>query len=234
MPKNQQTSVAPNYEKTGELAVHSVWKTIQGEGPFSGMVAIFVRLWGCNLKCPACDTDYTSKKGLFSPDGLLKEIQTIDNKPGLVVLTGGEPLIQNVIPFIGLLLRRDYQVQVETNGTFVPDRPFPHFNNLSVVCSPKMSYCDVPHRIITAWKYIIEAGYVDSDDGLPTRVLGMNVRPYRPRFNDPQVEHAPVFVQPQDDNDPDKDRANLEEAKRSCLKYGYRLSLQIHKIIGME
>ena len=45
----------PSYE--GTLQVHSIFKTIQGEGPFCGTPCVFVRLAGCNLQCPACDTD---------------------------------------------------------------------------------------------------------------------------------------------------------------------------------
>ena len=234
---NRQTPLEPNYDRLGELAVHSVWKTIQGEGPLTGTPAIFVRVYGCNLKCPSCDTDYTSTKMLYNPESLLKKIQGIQNKPCLVVLTGGEPLIQNVVPFISLLLQRDYHVQIETNGTFCPPAfftaPTP---GLSIVCSPKMGYVNIPQNLITAWKYIIEAGHVDAEDGLPTRVLGMNSKPFRPggRVQDPQVKTAPIYVQPQDDMDEEKNKANTLEAVRSCMQFGYILSTQIHKIVGVE
>src|SRR3954467_9071958 len=42
------------------LSIHSIFYTLQGEGPYSGCPAVFMRLAGCNLQCPGCDTDYTS------------------------------------------------------------------------------------------------------------------------------------------------------------------------------
>ena len=44
------------------LAINSIFYTIQGEGPFAGSPAVFVRLAGCNLQCPMCDTEYTSRQ----------------------------------------------------------------------------------------------------------------------------------------------------------------------------
>ena len=66
--KNQYRGPATAYEFNGQpiekvqrtfdgtLEVHSIFKTIQGEGPFCGTPAVFIRLAGCNLQCPWCDT----------------------------------------------------------------------------------------------------------------------------------------------------------------------------------
>lgn len=53
---------------------------------------------------------------------------------------------------------------------------------------------------------------------------------YRPQRNHP----APIYVQPMDEGDPEANAANLAEAVRASLKYGYRLSLQLHKIAGLD
>ena len=56
------------------LEVHSIFYTLQGEGPFCGSPAIFIRLAGCNLQCPGCDTDYTSKREHLSPETIVKRL----------------------------------------------------------------------------------------------------------------------------------------------------------------
>ena len=56
---NSQAIEKSAHYTTRSYDVHSIFPTIQGEGPFVGQPAIFIRLAGCNLQCPACDTDYT-------------------------------------------------------------------------------------------------------------------------------------------------------------------------------
>ena len=61
--KNQQLADKPVLNETGlSLQVNSIFYTIQGEGPFAGRPAIFIRLAGCNLQCPGCDTEYTKRQ----------------------------------------------------------------------------------------------------------------------------------------------------------------------------
>ena len=73
------------------LDVHSIFYTIQGEGPFTGCPAVFVRLAGCNLKCPGCDTDYTSNRTPMTAEQILNKILELASPATLVVITGGEP-----------------------------------------------------------------------------------------------------------------------------------------------
>ena len=68
---NQQAPEKQQLRGDGLLAVHSIFYTIQGEGPFAGETAVFVRLAGCNLQCPLCDTDYTSDRRMVGPMGLV-------------------------------------------------------------------------------------------------------------------------------------------------------------------
>ncbi|WP_046973456.1 7-carboxy-7-deazaguanine synthase QueE, partial [Dyella japonica] len=95
--------------------------TIQGEGPFCGQPAVFVRLAGCNLQCPGCDTNYTSNRKKMSHSDIWQEIVHVtgEAKTKLVVITGGEPFRQpEVVNFINYLIdMKGYRVQVETNGT---------------------------------------------------------------------------------------------------------------------
>lgn len=110
-PREKQHLASPDL-----LDVIDVWNTIQGEGPFAGCPATFVRLAGCNLKCTLCDTDYTSKRRVMSLLELVTWIRTLCASD-LVVITGGEPFRQNVNKLVEVLLGYGYKVQVETNGT---------------------------------------------------------------------------------------------------------------------
>lgn len=204
------------------------WKTIQGEGPFVGMPAAFIRLAGCNLQCPMCDTDYTKNRMLVSVGTIVNTVCQIQWQGRLVVITGGEPFRQSIAPLVRELLLKHYTVQIETNGTlYRDDLPY---DKIHIVCSPKSPVINGqlrPH--IKALKYVVQAGHIDAGDGLPTSVLGMKCRAARPLgFN-----LSDIYVQPADEDDPIKNKANLDAALASCMKFGYRMCLQTHKLLGL-
>jgi len=95
--KNIQPIEKSVFDEEGRLNVVKVWSTIQGEGPFTGTPAVFVRLAGCNLQCPLCDTNYTTNRKLRSAEEVADLVQSEHSKTSLVVLTGGEPFRQNVM-----------------------------------------------------------------------------------------------------------------------------------------
>lgn len=136
--------------------------TIQGEGPSAGRVACFVRLSGCNLDCDWCDTPYTwdwkGKNGVtydrrieshrMSTDDVLAALAA--SVPTLVVLTGGEPLLQQVAltDLAGKLVADGWDVEVETNGTVKPNDELVGLVRFNV--SPKLANSGVAvHR---RWK----------------------------------------------------------------------------------
>ena len=103
-------------------AVNEVFESVQGEGPDIGRRAAFVRFSGCNLACSFCDTRHEEHLAMDAGDieRTLREMQRdrdIDKhgKP-LVVLTGGEPLLQIDEDLLTLLARR-FELAVETNGS---------------------------------------------------------------------------------------------------------------------
>lgn len=208
------------------LLVHSKWNTIQGEGLFAGTSASFIRLVGCNLQCPLCDTDYTSVRKVETVDSIINWIEAQNHK--LVVLTGGEPFRQNLEKLVMSLFHdSDKLLQIETNGVFIPESF--RTGDATVVCSPKTTKISKrAGEVVDAWKYVLRAGYIDLLDGLPISALGMNQSPSRPTNN------SPIFVQPCDDKDPVQNRLNLKATVESCMKFGYRLCLQIHKIAEMD
>ena len=243
---NNQPPEKPVQSDGAVLDVHSIFPTIQGEGPFAGRPAVFVRMAGCNIICPGCDTEYTAGRHSMSVKDIYSEVRRLGTlslptegvhilpQQCLTVITGGEPFRQPILPLISELLDLDGGVQVETNGTLCPD-DFDFLmdlfdRDLSIICSPKTA--SVNEAILTvahAFKYVVEYGQTDPDDGLPTTVLGRPNRPARPNFYQHQV-----YVQPADSGDPVKNAANTEEAVRSCRKFGYTLSLQLHKILGLD
>lgn len=216
----------------GELIIHSIFPTIQGEGIFAGDPATFVRLAGCNLRCPACDTDYTSVAELNSVKFIKSYIDSVSAPNKLVVITGGEPFRQDISVLVTTLVDAGYRIQIETNGTLPPTYDVNKYSdNVWIMCSPKVGRLHkdlIPH--VSAYKYVVGYNEVDLIDGLPTRVLGLKSRPARP----PQEHERLVFIQPMDSKDAEVNGKHLQAAKESALNHGYTLCLQIHKIINVE
>jgi 7-carboxy-7-deazaguanine synthase len=121
-------------------------------------------------------------------------------------------------------------VQVETNGTLYNDSLPWGVRWFEVVVSPKAPrvHQGLRHKVV-AYKYVLKAGEVDPNDGLPTNVLGTGQRPART-----SLPNGCIYLQPQDEHDEEKNQANLRACLESCMRFGYRLGLQYHKIIGVE
>lgn len=215
------------------LDVVEMFRTIQGEGPFAGQGAVFLRLAGCNLRCFWCDTDFSTNVRNLHIDHIIECLseQALGTRIDLVVITGGEPLLQNIAPIVKRLLALHWRVQIETAGTCWVDG-LPEHPDLTIVCSPKTPAVD-KHVALRChhWKYVID-GAVSQYDGLPvmsTQHDGRMREMYRC-----DTEHNIVYVQPCDRGNPDHNERNLRLAVNSAQKHGYILSLQQHKIIGVE
>lgn len=220
----------------GMLSIHSIFHTIQGEGPFCGTPSVFIRLAGCNLQCPGCDTDYTSNRFDAGPQALLERVREHQSR-GLVVITGGEPFRQDFSKLLNVLTDAGYYVQIESNGTLEPfDYPYSTMPDLRVgvyvVCSPKAGKVHPKMNDVSCcFKYVVAHDSIH-EDGLPLRALEHRASPYVAR--PPQGWHRPIYVQPMDEKDPDVNEKNLRAAIASCMAHGYILQLQVHKLINME
>lgn len=236
-----KNAVAKPYpDKDGKLTITEVFETLQGEGPQAGWPSVFVRLTACNLRCWFCDTDFERGRE-YTVSELLDQISQARarNRSNLVVITGGEPLLQNIIPLVAMLTLYHIRVSIETAGTLYVkgmDQFFGKFGQAhfghSIVCSPKTPKINPDlEPLITAYKYIVQAGHVDAD-GFPnasTQAQGAPIKLFRP----PADSEVPIYYQPMDEYEDAKNAANLEAARDLAMTYGRRLSVQMHKLANL-
>ncbi len=98
------------------LLVHELYRSIQGESSFTGRRCAFIRLTGCNLRCSWCDTPHAFKGGTrMTLDAIVEATLALDTP--LVLLTGGEPLLQPAAPaLLARLCDAGKTVLLETSG----------------------------------------------------------------------------------------------------------------------
>lgn len=204
-------------------AVKEIFYTLQGEGRQAGRAAVFCRLAGCNLwsgreedraeaVCQFCDTDFV---GLDGENGGRYEAETLAamiaslwpaEGPRLVVLTGGEPLLQVDEALTTALHAQDFEIAVETNGTIAPP---PGIDWLCV--SPKAGST-----------LAVQAGdelklVFPQADAMPAMFEGLAFKHF--------------LLQPMDG--PARE-TNTQAAIAYCMAHPHwRLSLQTHKTLGI-
>ena len=192
--------------------INEIFYSLQGEGYHSGTPAVFVRFSGCNLRCAFCDTQH--QQGIMMS---LQEIVDEVNKypiASLVVLTGGEPSLFIDEAFVAELKQKTGKtIATETNGT----RPLP--SNLDwVTLSPKSAFegGDLDHCVLTRC------------DELKVVYLGQDLTQYD------GIEAKYRFLQPCFSEDEKQRKANLESCIQAVMSHpNWRLSLQIHRILGL-
>ncbi|HEY2358975.1 MAG TPA: 7-carboxy-7-deazaguanine synthase [Phenylobacterium sp.] len=206
-------------------AVKEIFLTLQGEGGQAGRPAVFCRFAGCNLwsgreadraeaVCKFCDTDFVGMDGsgggrFASPNGLAEAVEAAwqggpENR--LVVLTGGEPLLQLDGPLVDALHARGFSLALETNGTIAAPE------GVDWICvSPKADAALAQTRGQ-------ELKLVYPQDGVdPARFEGLAFE----RF----------ALQPMDGP---RLAENTREAITYCLAHPrWRLSVQTHKYLGI-
>lgn len=209
-------------------SVKEIFYTLQGEGAQAGMPAVFCRLAGCNLWtgresdrasaiCRFCDTDFVGIDGTLGgkyaqAHELADQIEALwpagDRAHRLVVLTGGEPLLQVDAALIDALHARDFRIAVETNGTLAAPV------GIDWLCvSPKAN---------APWlqQQGQELKLVWPQPGLDLQAIAATG----------QFSHH--FLQPMDGPN---QAANLAICIAACLQHpAWRLSLQTHKISGIR
>lgn len=192
------------------MKVNETFLSLQGEGYFTGKAAFFLRLSGCNLRCPFCDTQHQSYTEM-SEDEIVAEASR--HKPRHIVITGGEPALQLTRTLVDKLHEAGFFIQVETNGTL----PLPEGIDW-VTCSPKG---DFPQFPVDELK-VLFMGDVTDPEAIISPLLG-------------KESGVKLYLQPLDTGNEKQNRAIL----RSCINYvlqhpWWSLSLQTHKIIGIK
>ena len=193
--------------------INEIFYSLQGEGFHTGTPAVFVRFSGCNLRCAFCDTQHQQGK-MMTVQEIVDEVNQYPQAP-LVVLTGGEPSLFIDEAFVAELKQKTHKtITIETNGT----RPLP--GNLDwVTLSPKTAF---------------EGG--DAEPCVLRRCnelkvvwLGQDLTQYK------DIEAAHRFLQPCFTEDPIQRQANLSACVEAVLNHpGWRLSLQIHRVLGIQ
>jgi 7-carboxy-7-deazaguanine synthase len=131
----------------GKFYVTSIFYTVQGEGPLSGIPSVFVRLAKCNLACGFCDT-YFDGGDWLTVDEINDRIEGVvrdffygalplwaADRNFAVILTGGEPMLQDINRLCEYFENLYQFVQIESNGTIYKDLPL----STTLVVSPKCS-----------------------------------------------------------------------------------------------
>ena len=196
--------------------------SIQGEGTHTGKNMLFVRLFGCNLKCSFCDEPKHTQKGLVVNLDQ-EDILNLADEAGIewVCITGGEPSLHDLTDLIGVLQTNGYNVAIETNGL--------NWSNVMAadhVCISPKSY-PMPVGNWDAVKVLVEAGKEDYYAELLEEVI------------DTAQTHArngagEVYLQPINE----ENELNTENVQ-ACLDLieDYPvcgLSIQMHKVLGVE
>ncbi len=227
----------PDVEGTGEflhVVAGSPFYTIQGEGPHAGRPAVFLRLHGCPLRCFFCDTEFSAPT---DPTVDVRQLVQAIRHTGpehcrLLVITGGEPVRQNLAVLVRDMVGLGWLIQVETSGILWQSCLL----HTDVVVSPKTPKIDQhinDHAI--AFKYVIQAGQVSDEDGLPvtnTQVDGGKPAPlarYTRHLGNRSIHRPDIYLSPMDEYDLAKNVANRLEVGRLAMKFGYRAGLQLHK-----
>jgi 7-carboxy-7-deazaguanine synthase len=209
--------------------VKEIFYSIQGEGFYAGHPAVFCRFSGCNLwsgeeedredaLCKFCDTDFV---GFDGPEGgkyqstpqLAKKIRQswpqrdVKAAKPFVVCTGGEPLLQLDAELITALHEEGFEIGVETNGTIIPPP------GIDWICvSPKAGV-----ELLQLCGHELKLVFPQSG-AQPEKYAHLDFRHF--------------FLQPLDG--PQRD-FNTKLALEYVLAHPtWRISLQLHKILGVK
>ena len=193
--------------------VNEIFYSLQGEGYNTGTASVFIRLSGCNLHCAFCDTQHEEGTMMSLPD-IVEQVMRYPKAP-LIVLTGGEPSLWINEDFVrGLKQMTGKRIAIETNGT----RPLPHGIDW-VTLSPKTGLGDSGDLPVVLTRC----------DELKVVYLGQDLAQYDSITADHRYLQ-PCWVS----NESDRKRNMLTTVQAVLDHPDWRLSLQTHRILGIQ
>ncbi|MCU0537558.1 MAG: 7-carboxy-7-deazaguanine synthase QueE [Hydrococcus sp. Prado102] len=205
-------------QSTDRYVVQEIFNSVQGEGELAGKWSSFIRLYGCPLSCPFCDTGYG---GIVPQNKIVCNRLTFPEileqlRSDWVVITGGEPFIHRhkLQSLIYELYKNNKQVQIETSGAFWVELP----KDVWVTLSPK-EHCTKYVVVPDMWERASEIKLVISS--------GLELDFYRSYL---QSATVPIYLQPEWYGMPETLKITLE-----CLQQfpTAKLSIQMHKYLGL-
>lgn len=218
--------------------VNEVFETIQGEGSFTGAPAIFIRLQGCPVGCSWCDTKHTweIKDELRQPLGdiVIKTAETehwaavsaadliaLFAREGYqakhVVITGGEPCMYDLNPLCDALHDAGYSTQIETSGTFD-------------IKAPAQTWVTVSPKVNMAGAYKVLQSALDRANEIKHPVaMEKHVEELLQLLQQTDTTAKLIYLQPIS-----QQRRATELAIAQCKKHNWRLSVQVHKYLGIS
>ena len=201
------------------LRVSEIFWSFQGEGQRVGVPSIFLRLTGCVTRCTYCDTKYAWENGeMLGTDDIISKIDQAKKKypDSQVVITGGEPMEQNLSEITHRLKGKNYFVSIETNGKY--------YQNLDInwwTVSPKDKN-----------NFLIHNQLIEKINEVKLIVNGnLNIEIIK-RIRDLRADF-PIFLQPQASDK--KKYKNTHTLFHKCQESGIqniKPGFQLHKIYG--
>lgn len=209
-----------------------IFQSIQGEGINLGIPATFIRLFGCNLRCPWCDTKYSwsakpddmtdaewnlCRKGHEPINYSLAEVLERIGKQPLVVITGGEPTMYDLAPLIAGLHVKNKCVAVESNGTY-------DFNKLEALRPDTITISPKPlNGFHIASDNVDEVKYVVDEDFQLSFIPRWLCDSDTPIWLQPEGYHMEASIK--------RIQAMLDSEQATP---NMRLGIQLHKMIGVR
>ncbi|MEX6224459.1 7-carboxy-7-deazaguanine synthase QueE [Providencia hangzhouensis] len=219
--------------------INEIFQTIQGEGVFTGVPAVFIRLQGCPVGCSWCDTKQTWDKepakettlgdialktqdsdwwAMSDADGLVQLMQKSGFTAKHIVITGGEPCIYDLTSLTEALEKQGYQCQIETSGTY----PVQCTEETWVTVSPKVGMkggLKVLSQAVDRANEIKHPVAREKDIEALERILAL------------RTLDAPPIVALQ----PISQKATTTKLFiETCIQRNWRLSIQTHKYLDIQ